>query len=1482
LTRRSTILRPGELPGSHDGTSQRARALPALDPTTARIDERDNAELVRFVQAFTKQLRYFTANTETDELHELGSWAAFAENPDISIADILAYMREGEAANAEHARWLGRPHFALLLTFLELFGHAREQLNGLTARHLDYYYGEVLQMRPLPPRPDRAAVIVRLAGPGLGRPSMARLAAGTALDAGRDKNGVPRIYRTERELIVSRAEVAELRSVFVDRRIIEIPNVRDDRSLTAAGAFEQTLRLALGSPKPGDALPKWRAQTVDFAFVRGLASPLSLCRSGLYLEHHELRTLMRLVRRRDAGLEWPVINDRLGYPPGMPADPRNFMVNLAQAIAPAVLDFKNDGLPQVANIDDLYNHRNDQVEDPDQPGVFLHPVADYINNKLAKIGGLPVFAEIMPLKLRVDGEWFEINRLLERAGRRKRSSASWQFAQNFNPVAFNSNLQTALSGALPSWPVANGWQCASIYDYEARVRELEGYFALPVERLERVVAFASELEGDKAEIYDWSEIDRLLADAHREHIFAQRRAQVTTARVPDTRPGFVAAVNFVLSALEVPPLDPLAWPEARALLSDAGLLDSTRLTLLDRFDAQFDSNHPRSVEWPEVERVLELAWRTAEQLPDPVARKVEWHNLHAFTDARTCIDEPTSKRFKVFGTPAPSVPGQPPAPLLGWSLRSDLLSLSEGTRTIKLTLGFAPGSFDRTAFLLALGFANPQLATEPALRAAIGSAWIIQLSGAKGFIEPQLVSVALASGTTQQDDYWSLAGLPHPSDEHRGALSLELRLGPEHDPIVAIPDELGGQPGPRMRVLLRPRWDGALEQWTTQLQPFEDLQLAGVHLRVDVQGLRGVKLQQDDRILDARKPFEPFGNRPEVGSRLYLSHPELVRARLDQLRVEFSWMGKYGLTAASFVAKLALVDRNLELALQPSAQLFANDTSATQTLTLDVANLLANGNPGFNYTRRLDLEPSADLRTDSRHFLLELRASFGHAAYGALAANNAAALATAIVKDQITAQNPVSNYQVNPPYTPKLERLSVGYVSSLELDVASLQLASVPGQGSQADTLIHIHPFGESELIRERPPMPALPTLLPRYDMAGELYIGLRELASPQRLTLLVQLAEGTSDPELEPAAVSWSCLDGDRWRDLDLLDDSTRGLLNSGIVELELPSVAPSSRLPGPLQWLRVAIPRATASVCDCVDIRAQAVTVRFEDRGNAAEHYSTPLPQGTIKRLVEHDATFAAIEQPFTSFGGVPGERPEQFRTRVSERLRHKQRALSPWDYERLVLQRFGQIFKVKCLPVERELGRVVVLVVPDIRNALPGDAFAPRAAADLLADIQTYVTERAPTHATISVRNPTYVPVRLRLSVRFRPGQDPGYAKRRLNDDLLRFLSPWAFDDGAELMIGGSIYANSILDFVDRREYVDYVADITLFRGRGQDDFALIPRDSQNPDYHIAAEHPDEVLVAAPQHDIDVISELGYEQASFTGINYMKIELDFIVHE
>ena len=45
-------------------------------------------------------------------------------------------------------------------------------------------------------------------------------------------------------------------------------------------------------------------------------------------------------------------------------------------------------------------------------------------------------------------------------------------------------------------------------------------------------------------------------------------------------------------------------------------------------------------------------------------------------------------------------------------------------------------------------------------------------------------------------------------------------------------------------------------------------------------------------------------------------------------------------------------------------------------------------------------------------------------------------------------------------------------------------------------------------------------------------------------------------------------------------------------------------------------------------------------------------------------------------------------------------------------------------------------------------------------------------------------------------------------------------------------------------------------------------------------VSALESDGVLVSASDHQIDLISELGYDARTFTGIGYMQITFDFIV--
>ncbi len=102
------------------------------------------------------------------------------------------------------------PHIALLLVFLKLFRHLQDFQNQLTERHLDFYYKDVLQMKPQAYVPDVVTLCFTLKPgvPGLLLPK------GTRLLAGKDADGNKIIYTTSRDLNISCAGISKLATIF--------------------------------------------------------------------------------------------------------------------------------------------------------------------------------------------------------------------------------------------------------------------------------------------------------------------------------------------------------------------------------------------------------------------------------------------------------------------------------------------------------------------------------------------------------------------------------------------------------------------------------------------------------------------------------------------------------------------------------------------------------------------------------------------------------------------------------------------------------------------------------------------------------------------------------------------------------------------------------------------------------------------------------------------------------------------------------------------------------------------------------------------------------------------------------------------------------------------------------------------------------------------------------------------------------------------
>ena len=308
---------------------------------------------------------------------------------------------------------------------------------------------------------------------------------------------------------------------------------------------------------------------------------------------------------------------------------------------------------------------------------------------------------------------------------------------------------------------------------------------------------------------------------------------------------------------------------------------------------------------------------------------------------------------------------------------------------------------------------------------------------------------------------------------------------------------------------------------------------------------------------------------------------------------------------------------------------------------------------------------------------------------------------------------------------------------------------------------------------------------------------------------------------------------------------------------------------------WIRADVEKNSDGAAILTDIQAQAATaVEVIDEAHISE-INEPLAPGSIQKMQENDPLIKSINQPYTSIHGKGLESDQAFYIRVSERLRHKQRALTAWDYERLALEKFPSLYKVRCfhhasIQEGDAPGSILLIIIPNLQNNPVVDPLQPMASLGLQEKVKEFLQEIAPPQTRIEVRNPVFETIQAQFLVKFREGYNNGYYEQRLQNELRQFLSPWAYTEGTDINLGGRIYKSSLLNFVEERPYVDYA---TFFKMDHTDMEGNVRVNVEEAE----AISPISVLTSAAMHDIIVLDDEAALCAD--GIGNMIIETSFI---
>ncbi|MDR4505838.1 MAG: baseplate J/gp47 family protein [Candidatus Scalindua sp.] len=644
-------------------------------------------------------------------------------------------------------------------------------------------------------------------------------------------------------------------------------------------------------------------------------------------------------------------------------------------------------------------------------------------------------------------------------------------------------------------------------------------------------------------------------------------------------------------------------------------------------------------------------------------------------------------------------------------------------------------------------------------------------------------------------------------------------------------------------LLVKLKHRDAFEYIYSKLQ---DIVVEKIDLTVEVEGLKNLAVSNDIGPVDISKPFQPFGASPVANSALVIGSKEVFQKMLSSANVIVEWQ-----------SSPAPYPNNITINVI-TEYLQNGGWQQTGIANKDIKNqefLIFNENDE-SYVDAPDLSELEHYNTSSRHGFVRLKldADFGQNKYQQ-------DLLQHLLRDKDTK---------NPPVGPTMSELRVDYSALQPINLNSTDADDFNKRNAR---FFHLAPFGHAEqhpFLNSAKKVFLLPQFGFQRDGAAnkseaEFYIGLTDLKPLQNLALLFQVADGTADPlsNKPDPHIHWSYLLGNEWIPFDKneVDDKTRGLLNSGIITFAIPRDVSDTNtlLPAGMHWIRAAVASGSEAICRLRRVAAQALKATFTDKGNDQTFPAKVLESGTISKLDQPDVAVKKITQPFATFGGRGREEPKSFYTRVSERLRHKDRGIALWDYERLILEAFPQIYKAKCLnhmeyepDKYRELapGHVTVVTIPNQQFHKLRDPFRPYTSLGLLGEIDAFLSKRLSCFVKLHVRNPEFEEIQVKCNVRLKAGLDETFYENKLQEAITRFLSPWAFPGGGSPSFGGKFYKSVLINFVEDLPYVDYVTDFQLLHTF---DAKPGPVDKNE----IEGSKAISILVSARKHDIEPIN-------------------------
>jgi hypothetical protein len=760
-----------------------------------------------------------------------------------------------------------------------------------------------------------------------------------------------------------------------------------------------------------------------------------------------------------------------------------------------------------------------------------------------------------------------------------------------------------------------------------------------------------------------------------------------------------------------------------------------------------------------------------------------------------------------------------------------------------------------------------------------------------------LLELTTGAGWWEIDRYDVIDGA---SDGFR--LQIIASLPSEAPPIVGCLEEFHGE-----------NWNTELPILKLKLNPeatinvyslLERYCLDEIKVGVDVTGVRNIIAYNHISQLDPSKPFYPFGPLPTTSSYFAFSTPEAAKKSIDSFRIHLHWGdlpqiedgfdGHYSgykskFKNQSFSAKVSILNNGSWLPKSSSqvqsAQLFsATDKRLKEHQAIDVRSI--------EHFRPIEVDiqdDELDLGLTTRNGFLKLTlaspdAAFGHQEYPFRV--------TETLESNSKAKAKKKKNIPNTPYTPLLNKVSIDYTAS-----STMPMNTPSGAGNEKfpEKVFRLHPFGAEE-VYPNIGGGAVPLFKP-YVHDGNFLLGVSASEVEGLLSIYFSLTDDSErNKSNEDTRHQWSYLTSTGWvvlREDRIIGDGTKGFLCSGIVTLDLPSDISKdlADMPGSYFWLKVSSNADSVKFCSLNRLKTHAQELRRSEDDNAIFDARSSQWSELQWESVLSIPGLEAINQLDRFVDVEIDEQRRGLVTRISERIRHRSRAVTPWDYERLILEKFPYVGKVLCIPNRSKFvagttpGTLLVVVTPLVLKEEDVAGKTPKLSAVFLKEIHEYISNFSSVFTNIEVSNPNYEWVQVRCAAVFEDNAGSGMFVEQLNRDIGKYLNPWD-DVGYGLNFCQTIKREDIYSYIYNLDYIKFVTAFSMLHitrnNSGQYELGDTVSNiiAEGKSSNITPLNPWSMVVPMKRHYIEVNQEIEPKAADITGIQELEIGSTFII--